>query len=120
LQIIKKKPDHIVNHNQKPYLWYIIFTMEVAVAAMPPGVDQCVLILDAGGYSRISAPSPGGILATLRIIADHYPERLAKAFIVDASSMFYYAWKVGRPFCTCKNKLQYMLISFQILMFLLT
>jgi len=91
--IIKKKPDHIVNHNQKPYLWYIIFTMEVAVAAMPPGVDQCVLILDAGGYSRISAPSPGGILATLRIIADHYPERLAKAFIVDASSMFYYAWK---------------------------
>ncbi|CAK9871271.1 unnamed protein product [Sphagnum jensenii] len=91
--IIKKKPDHIVNHNQKPYLWYIIFTMEVAVAAMPPGVDQCVLILDAGGYSRISAPSPGGILATLRIIADHYPERVAKAFIVDASSMFYYAWK---------------------------
>jgi hypothetical protein len=72
------------------------------------------------GYSRISAPSPGGILATLRIIADHYPERLAKAFIVDASSMFYYAWKVGRPFCMCKNKLQYMLISFQILMFLLT
>ncbi|CAM6068198.1 unnamed protein product [Sphagnum tenellum] len=97
--IIKKKPDHIVNYNQKPYLWYIIFTMEVAVAAMPPGVDQCVLILDAGGYSRISAPSPGGILATLRIIADHYPERLAKAFIVDASSMFYYAWKVGKPFC---------------------
>ncbi|KAH9571581.1 hypothetical protein CY35_02G101100 [Sphagnum magellanicum] len=91
--IIKKKPDHIVNHNQKTYLRYIIFTMEVAVAAMPPGVDQCVLILDAGGYSRISAPSPGGILATLRIIADHYPERLAKAFIVDASSMFYYAWK---------------------------
>jgi hypothetical protein len=72
------------------------------------------------GYSRISAPSPGGILATLRIIAEHYPERLAKAFIVDASSVFYYAWKVGRPFCMCKSKLQYMLISFQILMFLVT
>jgi hypothetical protein len=52
--IIKKKPDHIVNHNQKPYLWYIIFTMEVAVAAMPPGVDQCVLILDAGGKLLVS------------------------------------------------------------------
>ena len=31
------------------YFRYIIFTMEVAVAAMPPGVDQWVLILDAGG-----------------------------------------------------------------------
>lgn len=31
------------------HLRYIIFTMEVAVAAMPPGVDQWILILDAGG-----------------------------------------------------------------------
>jgi hypothetical protein len=28
--------------------------MEVAVAAMPPGVDQCVLILDAGGKLLVS------------------------------------------------------------------
>ncbi|CAK9235326.1 unnamed protein product [Sphagnum jensenii] len=91
--IIKKKPDHITNHTQKQYLRFVIFTLEVAVAAMPPGVDQWVLILDAGGYSRISGPSPSGILATLKILADHYPERLAKAFIVDASSMFYFVWK---------------------------
>jgi hypothetical protein len=50
----------------------------------------------AAGYSRVSAPSPSGILTTLKILADHYPERLAKAFIVDASSMFYYVWKVRR------------------------
>ena len=31
------------------HLRFIIFTMEVAVAAMPPGVDQWILILDAGG-----------------------------------------------------------------------
>jgi hypothetical protein len=47
------------------------------------------------GYSTISAPSTSGILTTLKIIADYYPERLAKAFVVDASSMFYYVWKVG-------------------------
>jgi hypothetical protein len=47
--IIKKKPDHIANHTQKQYLRFVIFTLEVAVAAMPPGVDQWVLILDAGG-----------------------------------------------------------------------
>lgn len=31
------------------YLRFIIFTMEVAVGAMPAGVDQWVLILDVGG-----------------------------------------------------------------------
>lgn len=81
VQVIKKKPEYILNHSQKQYvsqpcletcnsqksrnsyvcflcadnrsgrrhLRFIIFTMEVAVAAMPPGVDQWVLILDAGG-----------------------------------------------------------------------
>ncbi|KAG0582472.1 hypothetical protein M758_3G062100 [Ceratodon purpureus] len=91
--VIKKKPEYILNHSQKQHLRFIIFTMEVAVAAMPPGVDQWILILDAGGYSKISAPSTSGILTTLKVLADHYPERLAKAFIVDASSMFYYVWK---------------------------
>ncbi|XP_024398179.1 uncharacterized protein [Physcomitrium patens] len=91
--VIKKKPDYILNKSYKEYLRHIIFTMEVAVAAMPPGVAQWVLILDAGGYSRLSAPSTSGILSTLKMLADHYPERLAKAFIVDASSMFYYFWK---------------------------
>lgn len=46
------------------------------------------------GYSTLSAPSTSGILTTMKMLADHYPERLAKAFIVDASSMFYYIWKV--------------------------
>ncbi|XP_024379333.1 uncharacterized protein [Physcomitrium patens] len=91
--VVKKKPEYIVNGSHKQHLRYIIFTMEVAIASMPPGVDQWVLILDAGGYSRMSAPSTSGILTTLKMLADHYPERLAKAFIVDASSMFYYVWK---------------------------
>lgn len=57
-------------------------------------VIQCTTCHCSTGYSRISAPSPSGILTTLKILADHYPERLAKAFIVDASSVFYYVWKV--------------------------
>lgn len=60
----------------------LIFSFNVPPAIVPTG------------YSRISAPSPSGILTTLKILADHYPERLAKAFIVDASSVFYYVWKV--------------------------
>jgi hypothetical protein len=48
----------------------------------------------ATGYSRTSAPSPTGILTTWKLLADHYPERLAKAFIfLDALSMFYHVCK---------------------------
>lgn len=39
----------------------------------------------------------------LKIFVDHYLERLAKVFIVDASSMFYNVWKVGMLFYICMN-----------------
>ncbi|CAH2053027.1 unnamed protein product [Thlaspi arvense] len=38
------------------------------------------------------------LLATLKIIADNYPCRLYKAFIIDTPSFFSYIWKGVRPF----------------------
>ncbi|KAG8370008.1 hypothetical protein BUALT_Bualt14G0072900 [Buddleja alternifolia] len=38
------------------------------------------------------------LLATLKIIADYYPGRLHKAFVIDPPSLFSYLWKGMRPF----------------------
>ena len=67
------------------------------------------LLESATGYSRISAPSPSGNLTTWKFLANHYLERLAKAFILDALSIFYHVRKVRCfPWCiilsTCSNK----------------
>lgn len=34
------------------------------------------------------------LLATLKILGDHYPGRLHKAFVIDPPSLFSYLWKV--------------------------
>lgn len=35
------------------------------------------------------------LLATLKVIADYYPSRLHKAFVIDPPSIFSYLWKVN-------------------------
>jgi hypothetical protein len=34
-------------------------------------------------------------LGVLQLLANHYPERLFKAYVVNAPSIFQMAWKVG-------------------------
>eukprot|EP01018_Ginkgo_biloba_P032680 Gb_01699 [translate_table: standard] len=79
------------------YVRLLVFTLEVAVASMLPGVDQCVLLFDAG-YFRSGSTCLSLILATLKIFTDYYPGRLAKAFVIDPPSVFGYLWKGVRPF----------------------
>ncbi|XWS13633.1 hypothetical protein CRYUN_Cryun36dG0054300 [Craigia yunnanensis] len=38
------------------------------------------------------------LLATLKIMAEYYPGRLYKAFVIDPPSLFAYLWKGVRPF----------------------
>ncbi|KAG6544311.1 hypothetical protein Mapa_014314 [Marchantia paleacea] len=95
--IVRRKNFTYGAWSQKQYLRYLIFTMEVAVASMRPGVDQWVLVIDMG-HAKLSSPSSSTILGTLRILNEHYPERLAKAYIVDSPSVLYFLWKSICPF----------------------
>ncbi|KAL2603026.1 hypothetical protein R1flu_013128 [Riccia fluitans] len=90
--VVRRKNFSYGGWSQKQYLRYLIFTMEVALASMGPGVNQWVLIIDIG-HSKVTSPSSSTILGTLKIINEHYPERLAKAFVVDCPTVFYYLWK---------------------------
>ncbi|KAK6929968.1 CRAL-TRIO lipid binding domain [Dillenia turbinata] len=38
------------------------------------------------------------LLSTLKVMADYYPGRLHKAFVIDPPSLFSYLWKGVRPF----------------------
>ncbi|KAL3681162.1 hypothetical protein R1sor_024118 [Riccia sorocarpa] len=90
--VVRRKKFSYGGCSQKQYLRYLIFTMEVAVASMGPGVNQWVLIIDIGN-SKLTSPSSSTILGSLKIINEHYPGRLAKAFVVDCPAVFYYLWK---------------------------
>jgi hypothetical protein len=46
-------------------------------------------------YSPSNAPALSVTLGVLQLLANHYPERLYKAYVVNAPSIFQMAWKVS-------------------------
>ncbi|KAG8096983.1 hypothetical protein GUJ93_ZPchr0013g35888 [Zizania palustris] len=118
--VFRIKQDYPKFHSQKSFVRLLVFTLEVAVACMSRFVDQFVLLFDAmastaaafgGGRWRKEASGlrlPAAffrsasaflnlLMGTLKIVADYYPGRLHRAFVIDPPSLFSVLWGV-RPF----------------------
>lgn len=48
------------------------------------------------GFYRSGSAFMNTLVATLKMIADHYPGRVHKVFVIDPPSLFSYLWKVPR------------------------
>ncbi|KAK4434023.1 hypothetical protein Salat_0565000 [Sesamum alatum] len=95
--IFRMKQDYQKCHSQKMFTRLLVFTLEVAIQTMPKNVDQFVLLFDASFFRSASA-FMNMLLPTLKIVADYYPLRLHKAFVIDPPSLFSYLWKGVKPF----------------------
>ncbi|KQK22842.2 hypothetical protein BRADI_1g69690v3 [Brachypodium distachyon] len=92
-----KQDDYPKYHPQKSFVRFLVFTLEVAVASMNRFVDQFVLLFDASFFRSASA-FLNLLMGTLKIVADYYPGRLHRAFVIDPPSLFSVMWKGVRPF----------------------
>ncbi|KAI3459384.1 hypothetical protein Pfo_016047 [Paulownia fortunei] len=95
--IFRIKQDYQKFHSQKLFTRLLVFTLEVAIQTMAKNVQQFVLLFDASFFRSASA-FISMLLPTLKIIADYYPLRLYKAFVIDPPSLFSYLWKGLKPF----------------------
>ncbi|KAK9992608.1 hypothetical protein SO802_027593 [Lithocarpus litseifolius] len=95
--IFRIKQDYQKFHSQKLFTRLLVFTLEVAIQTMPKSVEQLVLLFDASFFRSASA-FMNLLLATLKIVAEYYPGRLYKAFVIDPPSLFAYLWKGVKPF----------------------
>ncbi|KAI5058373.1 hypothetical protein GOP47_0026543 [Adiantum capillus-veneris] len=96
--MVRLKPESLSNQSQKQFLRFMVFCMEVAIGCMPSAVEQCVLIFDACCLKK-GTPGMSSIVQVLKLIGEHYPERVARTFIVDAPPVFYLLWKgIGKLF----------------------
>lgn len=50
--------------------------------------------LNQTGFFRSASAFMNLLLTTLKIVAEYYPGRLYKAFVIDPPSLFAYLWKV--------------------------
>ncbi|EXB45571.1 hypothetical protein L484_000847 [Morus notabilis] len=95
--IFRIKQDYQKFHSQKLFIRLLVFTLEVAIGTMPKNVEQFVLLFDASFFRSASA-FMNLLLAALKVVAEYYPGRLYKAFVIDPPSLFSYLWKGVKPF----------------------
>ncbi|KAJ4722448.1 Random slug 5 [Melia azedarach] len=95
--VFRIKQDYQKFHSQKLFTRLLVFTLEVAIATMSKNVEQFVLLFDASFFRSASA-FMNLLMTTLKIVAEYYPGRLYKAFVIDPPSLFSYIWKGVRPF----------------------
>ncbi|KAK8648120.1 hypothetical protein V6N13_128882 [Hibiscus sabdariffa] len=89
--------------NLEEFKRFVVYGLEKICARMPKGQEKFVAIgdLEGWGYSNSDIRA---YLASLSILQDCYPERLAKMLIVHVPYIFMTSWKVVYPFIDSRTK----------------
>ncbi|KAI4389585.1 hypothetical protein MLD38_001797 [Melastoma candidum] len=85
--------------NQMRHLVYLI---ENAILNLPEGEEQMSWLIDFTGWSLVSVPIKSA-RETVNILQNHYPERLAIAFLYNPPRIFEAFWKVVKYFLDAKT-----------------
>lgn len=98
VMVFRIKPDYQKLHSQKLFTRLLVFTMEVAIQTMTKSSsDQFVVLFDAS-FFRSGSAFMNLLVPALKIMAEFYPGRLSRTFVIDPPSLFSYLWKGVRPF----------------------
>ncbi|KAG6746251.1 hypothetical protein POTOM_050782 [Populus tomentosa] len=76
---------------------FVVYGFDKICSRMPPGQEKFVVIGDLEGWGYANSDIHG-YLASLSILQEYYPERLAKVFLVHAPYIFMAVWKIVYPF----------------------
>ncbi|XP_010557023.1 PREDICTED: uncharacterized protein LOC104826163 [Tarenaya hassleriana] len=95
--IFRVKQDYQKLHSQKLLTRLVVFTLEVAISTMSKKAEQFVILFDAS-FFRSASSFMNMLVSTLKTVAENYPCRLHRAFVIDPPSLFSYLWKGVRSF----------------------
>jgi len=92
-----------------------VYTLERAVACLPPGQDKLCWVIDFSGFStRLTGLSNMQMSKrTLHLLQNHYPERLGMAILLNAPFVFTVFWKLVSPFIDENTKKKVLLLKHQ-------
>ncbi|GMH32284.1 hypothetical protein BSKO_00118 [Bryopsis sp. KO-2023] len=98
VMIMRKRSSRLERHEEEGYVEFMCNTLESATRLMPEGIETWVWIMDLKGYSSRNSPRVQVTLNVLKILANHFPERMGKCYIVDAPSIFSLLWSAVHLF----------------------
>ncbi|KAJ3020802.1 hypothetical protein HKX48_000183 [Thoreauomyces humboldtii] len=79
------KKEHTKTYDRQ--LRYVVYNIERAIKAMPPGVEALDLLVDYDGVSITTSPPVSQAKRVLDILGNHYPERLGTAFVFNPTCL---------------------------------
>jgi len=73
---------------------HLVYLLENAMLNLPPGQEQMAWLIDFTGWSITNNVPLKSARETISILQNHYPERLAIAFLYNPPRIFEAFWKV--------------------------
>lgn len=75
-------------------LRHLVYLIENAILNLPEGQEQMMWLIDFTGWSLTNSVPVKTARETVNILQNHYPERLAMAFLYNPPRIFETFWKV--------------------------
>jgi hypothetical protein len=109
--IIIMRPDRENTTNYANQLKYLVYTLESAIKMMPDGASQLVWVIAFQNFSMSNAPPISQCMETLKILSNHYPERLGIAYLMDTPWIFGFFWRGISSFLNQKTANKVVMIT---------
>ncbi|KAG5466939.1 hypothetical protein LSCM1_01116 [Leishmania martiniquensis] len=83
--------------DRKNPLRHMVCSFNHLIRMMPVGVEKWVCVTDFETYSHLHDCKPSASVSVIRVIQDHYPERLGKMVCINPPKLFSVLWKLILP-----------------------
>ncbi|XP_039060463.1 phosphatidylinositol transfer protein 3-like [Hibiscus syriacus] len=84
-------------------LRHLVYMVENAILNLPQGQQQMVWLIDFTGWSLSTSVPIKSARDTINVLQNHYPERLAMAFLYSPPRIFEAFWKIVKYFLDAKT-----------------
>ncbi|KAL6954901.1 hypothetical protein U1Q18_005809 [Sarracenia purpurea var. burkii] len=82
---------------------HLVYLLENAILNLPEGQEQMAWLIDFTGWSLSTSVPIRSARETINILQNHYPERLAIAFLYSPPKIFEAFWKIVKYFMDPKT-----------------
>ncbi|MED6146685.1 hypothetical protein PIB30_036761 [Stylosanthes scabra] len=82
---------------------HLVYLLENAMLNLPPGQEQMAWLIDFTGWSLTNSVPVKLARDTINTLQNHYPERLAIAFLYNPPRVFEAFWKIVKYFLDTKT-----------------
>ncbi|XP_052200707.1 uncharacterized protein LOC127807112 [Diospyros lotus] len=82
---------------------HLVYLLENAILNLPEGQEQMAWLIDFSGWSLNTSVPIKSARETVNILQNHYPERLAVAFLYSPPKIFEAFWKIVKYFLDSKT-----------------